>query len=282
MRRQNQNKKKIRDASKIFACIFLLLCVLNYSQNSLVRILILIATILLFAIWAAVKAGKVKRINNIVKTAKKHLKASEQMERLRNPQKQSKSPSKIDILIDDNDDLIIKEKMLRFIVKHITEKLRQRFPEAIWTEIEPLELNSIVLGHQFRIQLFQADTYNYAEVWFDKKMKANITLLRVDSFSEHVSPVPEVPKASDSISWYENYGGQKILDTFNDASCRGLHEFFITETGEVKIIVDGVEQEFGLIDKFPIESEWGKLLEMMQEDDIHAETSSGIVKVIVA
>lgn len=182
--------------------------------------------------------------------------------------------------------------LLRQVNYRITERLEKTYPSAAWLWAGRPSPEELASGGSWRIQLSNAEPYNFGEVSMEKNGAMSITLILAAPLRETRPVSPEaVPDdgadlrpeeeldRTDALTWYTEYGGDLLAGMIDDLNTQGHRKLTIHDDGEV-FIETGEDRETAVdkLEWFLPRIAWPKFTELLKEDGITAsEEEAGLV-----
>ena len=172
--------------------------------------------------------------------------------------------------------------LIRQLNYRITEQLKESYPLVSWLWSPRPKVEDLCKGGVWRIQLANADPFNYGDVAISPSGKLTITLLQAVALKdaeEHrlsdddLKP-EEMLERVDVKSWYFGHGEIILAQMIDELNTQGHKELLIKEDGDVVITSSGTEQVVERIKGFPPRMVWGDFCQLLKEDEITASVQS--------
>ena len=172
--------------------------------------------------------------------------------------------------------------LIRQINCRITEQLKHSYPMVAWIWQPRPSVDELNNGGTWRIQLSNADPFNYGDVEIAKTGKLTITLLQAVPLSESsgtkaiLKSEPEdlrddeILDRVDAKTWYLGHGEKIIAEMIDDLNSQGHKQLLIKDDGSVIITASGKDQVVESIVDFPPRMVWEEFCQLLSEDDITA------------
>ena len=169
--------------------------------------------------------------------------------------------------------------LLRQINYRITEQLKQTYPMISWLWDPRPSVEDLCRGGTWRIQLSNAEPFNYGDVEITKLGKISITLLQAVPLGESLPVAADAEDLTDSEllervdvkAWYLDEGEQLLSQIIDNLNTQGHREILVKEDGSVciksssagELVVDSVMN-------FPPRKTWNEFCQLLSEDEITA------------
>lgn len=172
--------------------------------------------------------------------------------------------------------------LIRQLNYRITEQLKESYPLVSWLWSPRPKVEDMCKGGVWRIQLANADPFNYGDVAISPSGKLTITLLQAVALKdaeEHrlsdddLKP-EEMLERVDVKSWYFGHGEIVLAQMIDELNTQGHKELLIKEDGDVVITSSGTEQVVERIKGFPPRMVWEDFCQLLKEDEITASVQS--------
>lgn len=172
--------------------------------------------------------------------------------------------------------------LIRQINCRITEQLKHSYPMVAWIWQPRPSVDELNSGGTWRIQLSNADPFNYGDVEIAKTGKLTITLLQAVPLSETSGTKAiqtsepedlrddEILDRVDAKTWYLGHGEKIIAEMIDDLNSQGHKQLLIKDDGSVIITASGKNQVVESIVDFPPRMVWEEFCQLLSEDDITA------------
>ena len=172
--------------------------------------------------------------------------------------------------------------LIRQVNCRITEQLKRSYPMVAWIWHPRPSVEELNGGGTWRIQLSNAEPFNFGEVKIETSGKLHITLLQAVPLSEaavvktvlKVDPEDltddELLDRVDVKSWYLGHGEKVIAEMIDDLNTQGHKQLLIKDDGSVIITTSGKAQVVDSILNFPPRMAWDEFCQLLLEDDITA------------
>ncbi len=168
--------------------------------------------------------------------------------------------------------------LIRHINCRVTEQLKEAYPDASWLWTSSPTVEGICRGGTWRIKVFHADPFNYAEVLMNSAGRLSITMIQAVMLKDAV----DVDEAKDDLqqselldrvdvkSWYHEQGEAILAQLVDDLNSQGHKQLVIKEDGEVVLSTENQAQVLSIISNFPPRKVWEDFCMLLKEDEITA------------
>lgn len=159
---------------------------------------------------------------------------------------------------DDNTNIPIWYKTLLCHVNHrITGYIKSIYPDATWKWITENPASIVANGGTGRIELYNVNDYNFADISFDTDANIECSLLKVVNYSQAAqteamdSTVNKPKSCIDPQVWFEKSGRVVLKNLIADLSSRGHNTLTIQDDGSCVIKQGEKTIEISRLESFP-------------------------------
>jgi len=264
------------------------MAIIRQSKSFTLFRLLVVPTLLLCAIfrrplfqWIALAAGALWLIAELTAFVAEWVtdrKRKSSVKRLNQVSQRSPTPASTSSETQADGDLFL----IRQINYRITEQLKESYPLITWLWCMRPQTEELCKGGTWRIQLANADPFNYGDVEISPSGKLTITLLQavalkdaeLHQLSEDDLSPEDLLERVDVKSWYFGHGEVILAQMIDELNTQGHKQLLIKEDGEVCITTMGSEQVVDTIKGFPPRMTWEEFCTLLKEDEIEASVQA--------
>lgn len=175
-------------------------------------------------------------------------------------------------------ELDYKKLFAQQIQLRVQEKLRNKFPGAV-VELCDTEIDRIAaMGKAIYVPIKKADDYCHMSI----SMRSNgdiqlnlFSLVNLDAIEHDAMKILEEEKQKNELEqWYTQKGQQLLTELITNMNSRGYTKLQINEAGDVTVKENGRQVLKDRFSEIPPKEQWGKLKELMEDDELHIKVSS--------
>lgn len=182
--------------------------------------------------------------------------------------------------VSTNEDinLMLNHTLMCHVNHRITGYIKNHYPDATWKWETEEPSNIIAKGGIGRIQLFNVEEYNFADVRFDAEANISFTMLKAVDFDAKHSYVSDNRKSDDVQPdvdpqvWFEKNGRVVLKNLIADLASRGHDSMLIQDDGSCIIMQGDKSLKVSQLDAFPEKVYYPRLIKVMAGAGIAAKS----------
>lgn len=178
----------------------------------------------------------------------------------------------------DDGNIYLSHTLLCHVNHRVTGYIKSIYPDATWKWVSDNPAGIIAKGGTGRIELYNVEDYNYADVSFDRDANIECSLLKVVSFKEAAqtevkdSTAELIKSEIDPQVWFEKSGRIVLKNLIADLSSRGHNTLTITDNGDCVIEQGDKQITISKLNAFPEKVYHPKLIKVLAGAGIAAKS----------
>lgn len=180
--------------------------------------------------------------------------------------------------MSSDNNIYLSHTLLCHVNHRVTGYIRSIYPDATWKWVSDNPINIITKGGTGRIELYNVEDYNFADVFFDRDANIACSLLKVVSFNEAAQTevqdsTAEINKLDvDPQVWFEKRGRLILKNLIADLSSRGHNTLIIKDDGSCVIEQGDKQIAVSQLEAFPERVYHPKLIKVLAGAGIAAKS----------
>lgn len=173
--------------------------------------------------------------------------------------------------------------LVRQVNCRITERLKPYYPDSNWEWVDANPAELVAVGGIGRIQIFDAEAYNFVDVVFDRRGDITFNMVRIVPLDQRAAGpndtnCTEQPDVDVSV-WYSIIGKTVLNSLIIELNSRGHNNLYIKENGDVVVQRDNAEVIQTTLDNLPKKTRWQELVQVFTQNGLTASYGDSCIAV---